>query len=147
MIKESCTKKHGVYICMCNRCFVVMHSYICNRTSQQHIWHHSSNNMVENCLKWLVMKTAFIVEYHIKCLEHKKSTAQYVVWYPAWKTLTRRFFTYLISGWNKLTIVEQICHVSTPGTWATHVEILATASVFEVPVYYWHKIHKGIEYK
>ena len=32
--------------------------------------------------------------------------------------------------------MEQICHVSTPGTWATHVEILATASVFEVPVYY-----------
>ena len=43
--------------------------------------------MVENCLKWLVMEIAFIVEYRINCSEHKKSIPQYLVWYPAWKTL------------------------------------------------------------
>ena len=37
---------------------------------------------------------------------------------------------------EKPTIAEQIFHVSTPDTWATHVEVLATTSVFEVPVYY-----------
>ena len=50
------------------------------------------------------------------------------------------FSPYLISGLNKSTVEEQICHVSTPETWATHVEVLATASVFEVPVVC--KIHK-----
>ena len=53
------------------------------------------------------------------------------------------FSPYLISGLNKSTIEEHICHVSTPETWATHVEVLATASVFEVPVFYYIcKIHK-----
>ena len=52
----------------------------------------------------------------------------------------------LILGWNKPTIAEQIFHVSTPGTWATHVEVLATASVFEVPVYYCTQDSQG-EYK
>ena len=42
--------------------------------------------------------------------------------------------------------MEQICHISTPGTWATYVEILATASVFEVPVYYCTQDSQG-EYK
>ena len=51
-----------------------------------------------------------------------------------------------VSEWNKPTIAEQICHVSTPGTWATHVEVLATASVFEVPVYYCTQNSQG-EYK
>ena len=37
---------------------------------------------------------------------------------------------------NEATIEEQIIHVSTSGTWATQVEVLATASVFEVPVFY-----------
>ena len=63
----------GMYVCATDTSYIV----------QQKV-HHSSNSVVENCLKWLVMEIAFIVEYLINYLEHKKSIPQYVVWYPTW---------------------------------------------------------------
>ena len=46
------------------------------------------------------------------------------------------FSSFLIPGVNKNTIEEHIHHVSTEGTWATQVEVIATATAFEVPVYF-----------
>jgi len=40
------------------------------------------------------------------------------------------FFNFLIPDINKHTIEEHIYHVSSEGTWATQVEVVATATVF-----------------
>ena len=53
-----CAKKDQALVC----------TYVCATDTsyivQQKV-HHSSNSVVENCLKWLVMEIAFIVEYLI----------------------------------------------------------------------------------
>ena len=46
------------------------------------------------------------------------------------------FSPYLISGVNKSTMEGQIEHVWASRAWATHVEVLAIATVFQVPVFY-----------
>ena len=46
------------------------------------------------------------------------------------------FSSFLIHGANKDTIEEHIHCVSTEGTWATQVDVVATATVFEIPVYF-----------
>ena len=42
----------------------------------------------------------------------------------------------LINGVNKPTMMEHIRHLCYPSTWATHIEAMATATMFQVPVYY-----------
>ena len=46
------------------------------------------------------------------------------------------FLVFLIPGVYKNTIEEHVCHVSAEGTWATQVEVIATATAFDVPVYF-----------
>ena len=53
------------------------------------------------------------------------------------------FSLYLIPGWNKPTIAKQICFITTPGTWVTYLEVLATATVCQFTTI--HKIHKGLQ--
>ena len=75
------------------------------------------------------------ISYQLFGTQEEHSTIRSVV--SRMENLNKEIFSpYLISQLNKSTIEEQICHVSTPGTWATHIEVLATASVFEVPVFY-----------
>ena len=58
------------------------------------------------------------------------------------------FSPYLISGVNKPTMEEQIEHVWESRTWATHVEVLATATVFQVPIFYCTKdLNDGFKWK
>ena len=37
---------------------------------------------------------------------------------------------------NELTIRQHISMMSKPGCWGTHIEVIATASLYQVPVYY-----------
>ena len=46
------------------------------------------------------------------------------------------FSSFLIPGVYKNTIEEHICHVSAEVTWGKRVEVIATATAFEVPVYF-----------
>ena len=46
------------------------------------------------------------------------------------------FSSFLIHGANKDTIEEHIHCASTEGTWAKQVDVVATAIVFEIPVYF-----------
>lgn len=46
------------------------------------------------------------------------------------------FSHYLISGVNKPTISEQVHHMLQPRTWGTHLEIIAAATLFQIPVYF-----------
>ena len=81
------------------------------------------------------------ISYQLFGTQEEHSTIRSVV--SRMENLNKEIFSpYLISGWNKPTIVEQIFHVSTLGTWATHVEVLATASVLKcqfTTVYYFTK--------
>lgn len=47
------------------------------------------------------------------------------------------FSIFLIPGENQATIEEHIESVRVPGSWATQVEVVAAASAFEVPIYYY----------
>ena len=83
------------------------------------------------------MKTIFIDLYPVNYLWHSRRRLYHT------RVLTRRenlnksvFSSFLIPGVNKNTIKEHICHVSAEGTWATQVEVIATATAFEVPVYF-----------
>ena len=83
------------------------------------------------------MGTIFIEEFLISYLEHKRNTptVQSVVCHM--ENLNKEIFsTYLIPGVNEATIEEQIKHVWESKTWATHVEVLATATIFQTPVFY-----------
>ena len=73
------------------------------------------------------------ISYQLFGTQEEHSTIRSVVSHM--ENLNKIFSPYLISGWNKPTIAEQIFHVSTPGTWATHVEVLATASVLKYPLH------------
>ena len=75
------------------------------------------------------------ISYQLFGTQEEHSTIRNVVYHTE-KFSKEIFSPYLIPGLNKTTLQEQVIHVSTPGTWATHVEVLATASVFEVPVFY-----------
>ena len=44
------------------------------------------------------------------------------------------FTNYLISGVNCSTITEQVKRMSLPGSWGTHLEIIAAATLFHAPV-------------
>ena len=46
------------------------------------------------------------------------------------------FSKFLMPGFNSETIDSHIKMISSPRTWATQVEVVAAASVFQVPVYY-----------
>ena len=46
------------------------------------------------------------------------------------------FSRFLMPGINSETIDDHIRMISSPRTWATQVEVVAAASVFQVPLYY-----------
>ncbi len=46
------------------------------------------------------------------------------------------FTNYLMCGVNCSTITEQVRHMSRPGSWGTHLEIIAAATLFQISVYY-----------
>ena len=49
------------------------------------------------------------------------------------------FANYLIPGHDETTIDEHLKNMSVLGTWATQVEVVAAASAFEVPIYFYSK--------
>lgn len=55
------------------------------------------------------------------------------------------FATYLIPGHDEATIDDHVKKISVLGTWATQVEVVAAASAFEIPVYFYAK-KPGSEY-
>ena len=55
------------------------------------------------------------------------------------------FANYLIPGHDEATIDDHIKKISVLGTWATQVEVVAAASAFEIPVYFYAK-RPGSEY-
>ena len=62
--------------------------------------------------------------------------------YPSLKLLLERFenlnqnlFSGLLTSVNKPTITKHIAHLGMPNTWGTHIELIATATYFNVLVY------------
>ena len=51
------------------------------------------------------------------------------------ENLNKELFQGLLTKVNKPTVEEHIKHIGKPNTWGTHVELFATASYFQVPVY------------
>lgn len=46
------------------------------------------------------------------------------------------FANYLIDGVNCSTVKQQVQHMMKPSSWGTHMEIVAAATLFRIPVYY-----------
>ena len=57
------------------------------------------------------------------------------MWSQEWK-LYKKLSSFLIHGANKDTTEEHIHCVGTEGTCAMQVDVAATATVFEIPVYF-----------
>ena len=51
------------------------------------------------------------------------------------ENLNKDLFKKVLTSVNKPTIQEHILHIGIPDAWGTHVELFATASYFQVPVY------------
>ena len=51
------------------------------------------------------------------------------------ENLNKKVFNEVFMGINKPTIEEHIAHIGKSNTWGTHVELFATASYFQVPVF------------
>lgn len=51
------------------------------------------------------------------------------------ENLNKEQFKKVLTGINKPTIEEHITHIGIPNSWGTHVELFATATYFQVPVY------------
>ena len=51
------------------------------------------------------------------------------------ENLNKELFRGVLTSINKPTIEEHITHMGIPNTWGTHVELLATATYYQVPVY------------
>ena len=93
------------------------------------------------------MATAFTEPFLINFLEPRKKIAQFAVLFQIERFNKDVFSTFLIPAGN----MEEHCMcVCTPGTWATQVEVVATATIFRVPVYFclvsstsinWNVIH------
>ena len=49
------------------------------------------------------------------------------------------FANYLIPGHDEATMDDHVKKISVLGTWATQVEVVAAASAFEIPVYFYAK--------
>ena len=49
------------------------------------------------------------------------------------------FANYLIPGHDETTIDDHLKKISVLGSWATQVEVVAAASAFEIPVYFYSK--------
>ena len=49
------------------------------------------------------------------------------------------FANYLIPGHDEATIDDHLKKISMLGSWATQVEVVAAASAFEIPVYFYSK--------
>ena len=56
------------------------------------------------------------------------------------------FSIFLIPGENEPTMEKHIENGSIPGTWATQVEVVAAASTFEIPIYYYSIDKKSDKY-
>ena len=70
------------------------------------------------------------ISYQLFRTQEEHPTVQSVVY--RMENLNKEIFsTYLIPGVNEATIEEQIKHVWETKTWATHVEVLATALYFK----------------
>ena len=50
------------------------------------------------------------------------------------------FSIFLIPRENQVTIKEHIESGRVPGSWATQVEVVAAASAFEIPIYYYSNV-------
>ena len=51
------------------------------------------------------------------------------------QNLNKELFRGVLTSVNKSTIEEHITHMGKPNTWGTHVELFATATYYQVPVY------------
>ena len=56
------------------------------------------------------------------------------------------FSIFLIPGENQVTIEEHVESGRVPGSWATQVEVVAAASAFEIPIYYYSIDKKSQKY-
>lgn len=52
------------------------------------------------------------------------------------ENLNSEIFKSLMTEVNEISFEEHIKHIMRPGTWATHVEVKAAATYFQVPVYF-----------
>ena len=76
------------------------------------------------------METAFSGPFLINFLELRKKIAQFAVLFHGYKDV---FSTFLMPAGN---MDEHFVCVATLGIWATQVEVVATATIFRVPVYF-----------
>ena len=56
------------------------------------------------------------------------------------------FLIFLIPGVNQVILKEYIESACVPGSWATQVEVVAAASAFEIPIYYYSIDKKSQKY-
>ena len=86
------------------------------------------------------------ISYQLFRTQEEHPTVQSVVY--RMENLNKEIFsTYLIPGVNEATIEEQIKHVWESKTWATHVEVLATATIFQTPVFYCTEDLEGFKWR
>lgn len=75
------------------------------------------------------------ISYQLFGTQEEDCTVRSVI--TSMENLNKKVFSsFLIHGTNKDTIEEHIHCVRMEGTWATQVEVVATATVFEIPVYF-----------
>ena len=86
------------------------------------------------------------ISYQLFRTQEEHPTVQSVVY--RMENLNKEIFsTYLIPGVNEATIEEQIKHVWESKIWATHVEVLATATIFQTPVFYCTEDSEGFKWR
>ena len=78
------------------------------------------------------MATAYFRPFHTNYEEHHGFIRLLM---QRFENLNSEIFSPFLMSINKPTIKDHIRHIGIPSTWGTHIEVLAVATYFKMPVY------------